>query len=337
MVTYDEEMLQEINENVDLLEYVEQSIDLKPKGKDYFGHCPLHVDRTPSFSINPDQNLFYCFGCGRGGGIIYYLREYEGLSFDKAVEKAASLANVDVKMMCKSQTVQYARRQKKLLLAKTQEVKRNILSLEKMNEYSKEPVTEWIEEGISQEVMDLYEVRIDRKANRIVYPVYDMMGNLINVKGRTRFKNYKALGIAKYMNYFPIGSMDYFQGWNIAEPYVKETGVLIVVESIKSVMKLHGYGIKNVVSAEKHNLSPEQIKWIVSQQYINTIILGWDSDVSYKEAEVQRNVNALKRFLNVYIIEDRNGLLGGVEAKNSPIDRGIEIWNELYDRRTKVT
>lgn len=337
MVTYDEEMLQEINENVDLLEYVEQSIDLKPQGKDFFGHCPLHVDRTPSFSITPDKNTFYCFGCGRGGGIISYLISYEGMKYDQAVEKAATLASVDVKMMCKSQTVLYARRAKKLNQLKACEIKHEILPMKKILEYQKEPITEWVNEGISQDVMDLYEIRIDRKANRIVYPVYDMSGNLINIKGRTRFKNYKALGIAKYMNYYPIGTMDYFQGWKIAEPYVKETGELIIVESIKSVMKLYGYGIKNVVSAEKHNLSPDQIKWIISQDYIKNVVLGWDSDVSYSEAEVRRNINSLKKFVNIFVIEDSDGLLGGVEAKNSPIDKGIEIWNKIYEVRKKIT
>lgn len=102
-------------------------------------------------------------------------------------------------------------------------------------------------------------------------------------------------------------------------------------------MKLYGYGIKNVVSAEKHNLSPDQIKWIISQDYIKNVVLGWDSDVSYSEAEVRRNINSLKKFVNIFVIEDSDGLLGGVEAKNSPIDKGIEIWNKIYEVRKKIT
>ena len=62
----------------------------------------------------------------------------------------------------------------------------------------------------------------------------------------------------------------------------------------------------------------------------------YDSDVSYKEKEVVRNINMLKRFTNVYIIEDKNGLLGGDEGKNSPIDRGIDVWNELYANKRKI-
>ena len=87
---YDVDFLQQVNDNVDLVKYVGQQIDLKQKGKDYFGRCPLHVDKTPSFSINSDDNYFYCFSCGKSGGIIQYLRYYEGMDFDSAVKKRTS-------------------------------------------------------------------------------------------------------------------------------------------------------------------------------------------------------------------------------------------------------
>ena len=70
---YDEEYLEEIKNNIDLLEYIGNDIELKRKGKDYFGHCPKHVDLTPSFSVNPEKNIFYCFSCGRGFSIFDYL------------------------------------------------------------------------------------------------------------------------------------------------------------------------------------------------------------------------------------------------------------------------
>lgn len=77
-MTYDEEVINQIVENVDLLDYVGESIDLTKRGDDFFGRCPLHIDKTPSFSVTPSKNRFFCFGCGRGGTIIQYLVEYEG-------------------------------------------------------------------------------------------------------------------------------------------------------------------------------------------------------------------------------------------------------------------
>ena len=88
---YDDEMLQQINESVNLVEYASNSLELEKRGNDYFAHCPKHEDKTPSLSFSPETNSFYCFSCGRKGCIIGYLIEYEDLCFKDAVEKAATL------------------------------------------------------------------------------------------------------------------------------------------------------------------------------------------------------------------------------------------------------
>jgi DNA primase len=338
LVLYDDDMIQEISDNVDLLEYVENSIDLKKKGRDYFGKCPLHIDNTPSFSITPDKNSFYCFSCGRGGGIIQYLSEYENMNFDAALEKASRLANVDLKSMCQSLTVKYNKKLKRQLIESTVEIpeEHKILDKKIYDQYRIGSVDEWLKEGIRQEEIDLFEIRLDDRSNRIVYPVYDMDGNFINVKGRTRFSGYKKMGICKYINYYPVGTVDYFQGINITEQYIHKTKELKIFESLKSTMKLFGHGIKDSASAEKHDLTPEQIAWIIRSD-IKSVVLCYDSDITYKEKTVQKNINMLKRFVNLYIIQDKDNLLGGKEAKNSPIDKGFDIWSTLYSQRKKVT
>lgn len=334
-MVYDGNFLDEIKNNVDLAEYISNDIELTRKGKEYFGHCPKHVDLTPSFSVNPEKNIFYCFSCGRGFSILDYLQEYEGLTFDEAVKKASKLSGVNMNGMCQSQTVLENRRlhRQKMKYLKPA-VQHQIFQKSIYDEYSIAPITEWLEEGIRQPEIDLFEIRVDKKANRIVYPVYDINGQLINVKGRTRFANYKKLGIAKYMNYYPVGVVDYFQGLNITQPYIQKTGEIIIFESIKSVMKLFGYGVKNSVSAEKHSLTSEQIAWITKSD-IQNVVLAYDSDVTYKEKAVLENINILKRFVNLYLIED-DGSLGGKEGKNSPVDLGFSVWEKLYAKKRKI-
>lgn len=332
-MTYDDEMLQEINANVDLLGYVSQSIDMEKRGKDYFGHCPLHIDKTPSFSITPSKNSYYCFSCGRSGGIIGFLMEYENLSFEDSVAKAAKLADIDMSKMCKSMTISYLRKIKKAFQEKPIVI-HDILPHTIMSKYSKEDITEWLNEGIQQYILDLFEVRIDKRKNRIVYPVYDIKGNLINIKARTRFTNYKSLNIPKYINYFTIGTMDYFQGLNITLPYVKEKNEVIIFESVKSVMKAYGWGYKNCVSAEKHTLTDEQIMLLVKLRV--NIVFALDSDIKYTDKDVYESINKLKRITNVYVIYDRNKLLGGAESKNSPVDLSREIWERLYHEKMKI-
>lgn len=333
-MTYDDEMLQEINASVDLLEYVSQSIEMEKRGRDYFGHCPLHVDNTPSFSITPSKNSYYCFSCGRSGGIIGYLMDYEHLRFDDAVGKAAKLGNMDLSKMCRSQTMTFLKKTKNLMREKEQVV-HEILNANELNKYSHEDVTEWIDEGILQEVMDLFEVRINDRDNRIVYPVYDINGNLINIKGRTRYKNYKELRIPKYINYYPIGTMDYFQGLNVTLPFIKDQNEMIIFESVKSVMKAYGWGYKNCASAEKHTITDEQLKLLVRLRV--NIVFAFDSDISYSDKDIKKTIDVLKRITNVYVIYDRKGLLGGKDAKNAPVDLSREIWEQLYFNKTKVT
>ena len=272
---YDEEYLEEIKNNVDLLEYIGNDIELTKKGKNYFGHCPKHVDLTPSFSVNPEKNIFYCFSCGRGFSIFDYLMEYEGLSFDEAVKKASKLSGISIGAMCQSQTVIENRRIKRRNLNNQSHCcQHEILSKDEYYKFKIGKVQEWLDEGIRQSEIDLFEIRIDDRSNRIVYPVYDVDRNFINIKGRTRFKDYKKMGICKYINYYPVGTVDYFQGLNITEPYIKQSKEMIIFESIKSVMKLFGNGIKNSASAEKHTLTPEQITWIIKSD-IKDVVLAY--------------------------------------------------------------
>lgn len=330
---YDDETLQKINDSVDLLEYVSQSIEMVKSGKEYFGHCPLHIDKTPSFSITPSKNLYYCFSCGRSGGIIKFLMEYENMSFTDAVKKAAKIADIDLSQMCRSETITFLRRCKTSAIKKKKQ-EHEILNSNELCKYKSGEITEWIQEGISQDTLNLFDVRIDERANRIVYPVYDIDGQLINIKGRTRFKNFKELRIPKYINYYPVGTMDYLQGLNITLPYIKQANEVILFESVKSVMKAYGWGYKNCASVEKHTLTDEQIKLIVSLRV--DVVLAFDTDVSYQERNLRDCINILKRITNVYIIRDRMKLLGGKETKNSPVDLTQEIWEMLYKNKQKI-
>lgn len=332
---YDDDMLLQINESVDLLDYVSGHLDMEKKGRDYWASCPLHTDITPSFSITPEKNSYYCFSCGRSGGIIGYLIDYEGMKFDDAVEKAAKLAQLDLSKMCKSDTIIFLKKIKLFTNKKRAETfVHEVLPESELERYQHLPAKEWLDEGISQEVMDLFGVRIDSWQNRIVYPVRDIHGALINIKGRTRYADYKKMKIPKYVNYRPVGVMDYFQGLDITLPYIKQSGEVIIFESVKSVMKAYDWGYKNAVSAEKHNLTPEQVSMLVKLRV--NVVLAYDSDVSYKQKDVREHINRLKRVTNVFVIDDKNKLLGGADSKNAPVDVGKEVWEELYASKRKV-
>lgn len=331
---YDDEMLQQINENADLFGYVSQTMELEKKGNDYWAHCPLHTDLTPSLSFTPAKNSYYCFSCGKSGGIIGYLIDFEKMKFEDAVEKAAKLANLDLSKMCHSKTITFLKKLRALAMKPKSAYEHRILDDSELDKYQIEPVKEWLDEGIEQDVMDLFGVRVDTWQNRIIYPVYDICGNLINIKARTRYKNYKQMKIPKYINYFQVGVMDYFQGLNTTLKYVLDANEIIIFESVKSVMKAYGWGYKNCASAEKHTLTKEQIDLLVKLRV--NIVFAYDCDVDYRSSDVRQDIDKLKRVTNVFVIEDRKKLLGGKDTKNAPVDCGEEIWETLYSQRRKV-
>lgn len=333
---YDEETLKQINDNADLIAYAERTMELKKKSDTYFTHCPFHEDKTPSLAFNPTNNYYHCFSCGKSGRMIGFLMDFEGLPFEQAVGKAAKLANVDIKDICQSDTIIFLKQWRNL--KKTKENQNvyihPILPQNTMDSFSKTVIQEWEDEGIKQEVMDTFGVRVDDISNRIVYPVCDINGNLINVKGRTRYENFKKLKLPKYINYYTVGTMDYFQGLNITLPYVKENNEIIIFESVKSVMKAYGWGFCNCVSAETHSLTKEQISLLVKLR--TNIVFAYDTDVDYKTKDIQKSINMLRKVTNVFVIQDPKRLLGGAETKNAPVDCGQEIWEELYTNKRKV-
>ena len=331
---YDPTFIEELIKSVDLLGYAETKYEFKQRGKEYFTHCPFHIDKTPSLAINPEKGTFYCHSCGAGGTIIQWIQKTEELDYNDAVCKAAELIGLEPQKACQSSTVKLNRSLSRQKQGNEPEQHR-ILDYSEYEKFSKIVPAEWVDEGIPVDTMELFDIRIDTESNRIVYPVRDISGNLINIKGRTRNPEYKKLGVPKYINYYSVGTMDYLQSLDITIPYVRERNELIIFEGIKSVMKAFSFGTRNSASAEKHSLTDEQVKSIIKLGF--DVVLAYDSDIDvFHDKTIMDNIKLLRRFTNVYVIEDKNEMLGGAEAKNSPVDCGESIWRQLYDSKRKV-
>ena len=94
---FSESFLTELAERNDIVDVVSEYVSLgKRSGANYFGLCPFHNEKTPSFSVSPDKQIYYCFGCGKGGGVINFMMEIEQLSFPEAVDRLAKRAGIPV-------------------------------------------------------------------------------------------------------------------------------------------------------------------------------------------------------------------------------------------------
>ena len=100
---YSDEIIDEVRQTNDIVDIVSQYVHLKRSGRNFFGLCPFHNEKSPSFSVSPDKQIFHCFGCGVGGNVFTFLSKIEGISFIEAVQSLAERANIQLPTLQNSQ------------------------------------------------------------------------------------------------------------------------------------------------------------------------------------------------------------------------------------------
>ncbi len=334
MNEYDWDKINEAaNNKVDILSLIEEYQDpARTNGSKVLFHCCNNSDSTPSLVVDTKDNYYKCFSCGSGGNALTYLIKERKMPYKEAVDVICRFADVkDLVLRPISDGIKFFKQMKKRVYPSTHNnPERVYIDYADYLKYTKEYPEEWVNEGIEPEIMDLFDVRIDHKSNRIVYPVYDANGRFITAKGRTRFEKYKVLGISKYINYSKVGIVDFFAGMEITRPYIEKEKRIIITEGIKSVYKLFGWGYKYCGAAETSAINEYQVRLLISMR-LEEVIIAFDADKDL--AKIIESVSLLRRFTKVSIIYDKDKLIGDKEA---PVDRGLDIFNKLLSKRTAL-
>jgi DNA primase len=159
-----QEVINEVKNNVNILDVTSQFVDLQKRGRNYFGYCPFHDEKTPSFTVNEEKQIFHCFSCGRGGNIFRFMEEIEGYSFTQAVQKVAEQGNVSINFDwsaidgSQSQS-QYSDNQRRLI--QIHEALRQFYHYLLVNtENGNEGLTYLNNRGLSDETIDTYQIGI---------------------------------------------------------------------------------------------------------------------------------------------------------------------------------
>lgn len=332
---YNAEQLEELGKKVDLVELIGETEELHRKGQYYFTNCPFHDgDRTPSLCINPASNKWHCFGCNTGSSVYDWLMQRFDKKFYEALQIVCERANENIEDYIESESMAYL---KQLNRNNKKGIDVNIRKTlnfadDYLNKYSNELPQEWLDEDMTADSLRHYNVMVDHNANRIVYPVFDADNNFIGAKGRTRIKAYKELGLAKYMNYNKIGTIDYFQGWQQALPEINNSKSVIIFEGVKSCIKAYGWGITNTVASETSALSDGQVKLLLKSG-VREVIIGWDTDHKFREIVRDSKIQILKQFVTVSVIDDRHPYL---DDKMAPVDMGEKVFRELLKEKIKI-
>lgn len=320
--------LSELIESVDILEYISQYTEFTEKNGEFWALSPLKEENTPSFSVNTEMGLFYDFSSGHGGNVLSFIRYYNHCNKQRAEEILRSYAGCNGKTVSRSrmEATKVAKRfagNKK----QTKPSKSVILPDDYMDRYEKngEKLSVWESEGISRASLDKFQVFYDSFSDRLVYPIKNTDGKIINVSGRALDPCWKEKGLRKYTYFKPLGVLDTLYGLSDNMDEVIRKHEIILFEGAKSVMLADTWGIGNTAALLTSHLNQFQLK--ILARLGCRVVFALDKDVTIREDE---NIQRLKRFVSVEYLWDKDGLL---DSKDSPVDKGEAVWKKLYEGR----
>ncbi len=319
-MAFPQRFLDELIDRSDIVDVVSSYVALSRKGGNYFGLCPFHNEKTGSFSVAPDKQIYYCFGCHHGGGVIHFIMEIENLDFPDAVRFLAKRANMDVP---EDNTGLEESRRRQRVLAVNRDAARWFYSnlsrpegaavaayLEKRKISRKTAMdfglgaspdswdallTAMGEKGYTK--ADLLAAGLavsnqkgriyDKFRNRLMFPVIDVKGDVVAFGGRVLDKSEP-----KYMN--TTETMVYSKrrnlyGINLAKKTKRPN--FILCEGNIDVITLHQAGFDNAVASMGTALTTEQTK--ILSRYTKELVLCFDNDTAGQLA-TQKNIDLLK-------------------------------------------
>lgn len=305
---YPDELVEEVRERNDIVDVISGYVKLQRKGSSYFGLCPFHNEKSPSFSVSPGKQMYYCFGCGAGGNVFTFLMEYENYTFPEALKALAERSGVALPEQEYSQEErkQQDLRTRLLELNKTAAkyfyyqlrtengkqamayLKNRQLSDETIksfglgfaNKYSDDLYQYMKKQGISDELlresglMNVDERRgmYDKFWNRVIFPIMDVNSRVIGFGGRVMGD-----GKPKYLNSPETKIFDKSRnlyGLNVARTSRKKN--ILVCEGYMDVISLHQAGFKNAVASLGTALTTQHAGLL--KRYTDEVILTYDSD-----------------------------------------------------------
>jgi DNA primase len=331
-----QDSLDRVRAAANIVDVVSAHTDLRRQGARYVGLCPFHDERPPSFSVNPSENLYYCFGCQAGGDVFTFLQEKEGLDWREAVEQLADRYGIELAFEAADAEEETRRRGRERLLEVLQ---KSAVFYERYLWESEEAAKarDYLERrGLGREVLERFGVgfapsawdrvltralsagyteqelhaagliqkgrrggHYDRFRERIMFPLRDARGRVLGFGARAMRDNQPP----KYVN-SPESSVyrkgRSLFGIDLARPFATKAGQTIVVEGYTDVLALHQGGIKNAVASMGTALTDEQVGELA--RLGREVVLAFDADRSGQEAMLRVQQAAGRRRLDLKVV-----------------------------------
>ena len=352
---YPEELIEEVRTRNDIVEVISGYVRLQKKGSNYFGLCPFHNEKSPSFSVSPGKQMYYCFGCGAGGNVITFLMEYENQTFPEAVRTLAQRAGIALPEADDSKEARQADSRRAKLLEINKEaakyfyyqlrtergsvgmeyLRKRELSDETMNhfglgyanKYSNDLIQYLKSKGYSEDLIrDAGLCNVDEKHgmydkfwNRVMFPIQDINHRVIGFGGRVMGD-----GKPKYLNSPETEIFDKSRnlyGLNFARTSRK--GNVILCEGYMDVIAMHQAGFTQAVASLGTAFTSGQASLL--RRYANEILLSYDSDGA--------GVNAALRAIGILKEAGMTGRVINLEPYKDPDEFIKALGGEEFQKR----
>lgn len=312
---FTDEFIEEVRINNDIVDVVSEYVKLDKKGRYLFGLCPFHNEKTPSFSVTPDMQIFNCFGCNKGGNVIHFIMSIENLDFVEAIKFLAERAGMELPADNDSRNAKEIKLKNEILDINkfaAQSYYNNLISSKgsKAKEFLENRGINYStarkfglgyslpgnslykllqEKGFNQEAIIESGLvlkgrsgdHFDRFRNRLMFPIFDLRGNVIGFGGRSlddsqpKYMNSpETLVYSKSRNLYAL---------NIAKNFKDKK--LIVVEGYIDVITLHQNGIINSVASLGTALTENQGRLL--KKYAEEIVISYDADTAGQKAAMR--------------------------------------------------
>ena len=366
---YPDDVIEEVRTRNDIVDVISQYVNLKKKGANYFGLCPFHNEKSPSFSVSPGKQMYYCFGCGAGGNVITFVMEYENYSFVEAVKYLADRAGITLPEVEYSKEAR-AQADLKNTLLEINRLAGNYFYYQLKQPQGRVGYEYFRNRGLSDETIrrfglgyslktpdDLYRYMRskgygdgilketglfyieergsrDKFWNRVMFPILDVNNRLIGFGGRVMGE-----GEPKYLNSPETKLFDKSRnlyGLNFAR--TSRAGYMLVCEGYMDVISMHQAGFNNAVASLGTALTSLQAG--LMKRYTDEVLVIYDSDEAGVKAALRaipmlKGVGLTTRVVNLRPYKDPDEFIQheGCEAFEKRLEEAEN--SVLYEIRMK--
>ena len=309
LVRYSDELIEEVKSSNDIVDVISQYVTLKRSGRNFFGLCPFHKEKSPSFSVSPDKQIFHCFGCGVGGNVIHFISKIENISFTETMELLANRAGITLPTLDNYENDKDAK-----LKSRVYDINSIVAEFYHQNLYK--PTSRTAQEYVKKRKLDnktlkafqigysgnfdeVYKLAsclvaksknggfIDKFRNRLMFPIKDVRDRVIAFGGRV-LDDTKP----KYIN--SPENIVYSKGRHLFGLNVAKRGdckKILIVEGYMDVISLYQRGITNVVASLGTAMTEAQGRLL--RRSCEQVILGYDADGA-GQAAILRGLDILQ-------------------------------------------